>query len=72
MAAVCVSAVFASVDQIAEWKIGDCLVLLALVGEGALLDIFHIVADGVCHDGVEVGVASEELGGEAACHAEHV
>ena len=47
-------------------------VLFVLVGEGALLDVFDVVSDGVGHDGVEVGVASEEFGREASCHAEHV
>ena len=37
-------------------------VLFVLVGEGALLDVFDVVSDGVGHDGVEVGVASEEFG----------
>ena len=37
-------------------------VLFVLVGEGALFDVFDVVSDGVGHDGVEVGVASEEFG----------
>lgn len=37
-------------------------VLFVLVGEGALLDVFDVVSDGVGHDGVEVGVASEKFG----------
>ena len=34
------------------------LVLLVLVGEVAFLHVFHIVSDGIGHDGVEVGIAA--------------
>ena len=37
------------------------LVLLVLVGEVPALHICDVVADGFGHDGVEVGIAAEEL-----------
>ena len=48
------------------------LVLFVFIRECSLLDILYIAADGISHDGVEVGVTAEELGGESACHAKHV
>ena len=38
------------------------LVLFILVGEVSAFHIGDVVADGLGHDGVEVGIAAEELG----------
>ena len=63
---VCVCCLAREDDMVADvsWESErECVsVLFVLVGEGALLDVFDVVSDGVGHDGVEVGVASEEFG----------
>ena len=48
------------------------LILFVLVGEVAFLHVLDVVADGIGHNGVEVGISAEELGREATGHAQHV
>ena len=53
-------------------KLRERLILFFFVGEVARFDVADIGLDGVGDDGVEVGVATQEMGREVLVDAQHV
>ena len=55
-----------------QLSIINYLVLLLLVREVARLDILYIVRNSLAHDGVQIGIATQETWRKALVNAEHI